>query len=164
MITKGFERLEFEWDANKESEMSGIPDLEIDIATIEHQNKFQINKSQKNTNNNTQKIVENSNSSNNLDDDNENDPNWNFEISEWDDSCLKELSTTSIKQRPHPTSNMFHFQSNYASETVPGSEWNRWNDLSTSKTLFIDPNDMDDLFGDEFVDTDDEEVCQIKSY
>lgn len=63
-----FERLSFEWDKNKEIEISDMPDVEIDIASIKHQKKLDDEQT-------SQAAI---------------DSKWNFEISEWNDDILKE--------------------------------------------------------------------------
>ena len=63
-----FEKLSFEWDKNKEIEISDMPDVEIDIASIKQQKKTDDDFA-------SQTAV---------------DSKWNFEISEWNDDILKE--------------------------------------------------------------------------
>ena len=135
-----FEKLSFLWDANKEIEMSGVPDVEIDMATIQQLNE----KTTKNMQSSDEAEVHV-------------DPNWNFEISEWDDTCLKETSTTF-------TNKIFEtLTTNTNTDSKSGNHGNGWllDDESSAcnnpKTLFIDPNDME-FFGDDIIDTDEEEA------
>lgn len=135
-----FEKLSFIWDANKEIEISDIPDVEIDIAAIQQQNETHAADSNKSEN------------------DVRVDPKWNFEISEWDDTCLKEVnvpSTNTFTNKIFETLNLNSANSNSKNtngwvidEEINGS-------ANNPKTLFIDPNDMD-FFGDGYIDTDEE--------
>jgi hypothetical protein len=183
LLKGGFDRLEFEWDARKELEMSNVPDVEIDLATIEHQKKQQANI------NNTSALESASSSScaksnNQFDSDfgsseSQSDSGWSFEISVWDESCLKELQSNSAankanskqsKSASKPPS-MFNFASkipvdflsnmNSSNTNGSGSNGSGWNDTSNSKTLFFDLNEMD-LFDDEFYD-EDEEIDEVSN-
>lgn len=196
-----FERLEFEWDARKELEMSSVPDVEIDLATIEHQKKQQSlnptpasttattsavsstassGKTATSSSSTTSSSLEKTGGSSPLVDsdgvDSGVDSAWNFEISVWDESCLKEInnpsqsadsktaSTTNAAKLKMPNT-MFSFVANLpvdflktnkpSSSAAAGETPTGWNDLSNSKTLFIDPNDLD-LLADEFIDSDEE--------
>lgn len=164
--------------------MSNVPDVEIDLATIEHQKKQQANIS------NTSKQLESSSSSscaksnNQFDSDfgsseSQSDSGWSFEISVWDESCLKELQSNSTankanSKQPKSASkppSMFNFASkipvdflsNINNPNTNGSSSNGsgWNDTSNSKTLFFDLNEMD-LFDDEFYD-EDEEIDEVSN-
>jgi hypothetical protein len=129
--------------------MSNVPDVEIDIATIQKQNELrkknslQLNFSQSNQNGNGHQ------NDSNL------DPQWNFEISEWDETCLKEASAA---QSTNFTNKIFEHL-NQEKSNVNTNNTNKcskdWliDDMGNPKTLFIDPNDMD-FFGDDFDDTD----------
>lgn len=61
-----FHKLTFDWDRNKELEISDMPDVEIDVASIKQQKRHE------------DEVVQNT------------DANWNFEIDHWDESILKE--------------------------------------------------------------------------
>ena len=105
------------------------------------------------------------------------DSAWNFEISVWDESCLKELTsktnenpTSSSKTTKKTHDSMFSFVANLpvdflkastTSTTSDGSGMSGWNDVTNSKTLFIDPNDMD-LLVDDFIDSEDEVGIRIR--
>ena len=108
-----FNRLEFMWDTSREIEVSNLPDNEIDIAMIENEKKAKFQE-------------------------NEIDPKWNFEIGEWNASCLNEMSRTS-KNLDLPFMN---FKPN-GLDGIPSG----WND-ENFKTWFIDPNDMTFLADD----------------
>lgn len=111
------------------------------------------------------------------------DSAWNFEISVWDESCLKELnnnnnstannsksnSTASQSVKSSKTNSMFSFVANLPADflkATPKSDssgtGSGWNDFGNSKTLFFDPNDMD-LLADEFIDSEDEVEFQSNS-
>lgn len=130
-----FDKLSFEWDTLKEIEISNVPDQEMDIATIENEKKI-----------NNKKLESNS-AKNAVEDSDESDPQWNFEISEWDNSCFKEAAKTASSNHKK---NCFakndkngFFSSLNGLGGVGGGIGSGWNE--ESKTLFIDPNDMNFL-------------------
>jgi hypothetical protein len=135
-----FDSLSFIWDANKEIEMSDIPDVEIDIATIQQQNEINVKPAQ---NENEVSV----------------DPKWNFEISEWDDTCLKDASAASTANFTNKLFETLNSNASSANNIKSTTGWlidDEINGCSNNpKTLFIDPNDMD-FFGEDYIDTDEE--------
>ena len=97
------EKLSFEWDADKEIEVSNVPDYELDLAGVNQQNSQQEE----------------------LD-----DPKWNFEISEWNNDFFKE---TKSKEKMAGL--------NMPELSGEKKAINGWDEVN-SKTLFIDPTDM----------------------
>ena len=132
--TQKFDKLSFAWDTNKEIEMSDVPDVEVDIASI--QNEVYLNKDP------AESVV---------------DPSWNFEISEWDDSCLKAVKKTAAEKNKSKLDKILELPKLPGKTSVSTSAW--FDDENANpKTLFIDPNDMD-FFGDDFVESDlDDEI------
>lgn len=139
-----FDKLEFHWDATKELEASNVPDVEIDLANIEH-NRL---------------INESSSVNKALSGEDEVDPKWNFEISTWDDSCLKELNAK-LNPKTSLFSGMVNLNNPFGSG--PTTDHSGWNDTTNCKTLFIDPNDMD-LFGVDFLDDIDDEEAEYRAF
>jgi dsRNA-specific ribonuclease len=114
--------------------MSDVPDVEVDLASI--QNEVYLNKDP------AESVV---------------DPSWNFEISEWDDSCLKAVKKTAAEKNKSKLDKILELPKLPAKTSVSTSAWLD-DENANPKTLFIDPNDMD-FFGDDFVESDlDEEV------
>lgn len=101
-----FERLAFDWDASKEMEVSDVPDFEVDIAGINQQSPVE----------NEEQI----------------DPKWNFEISEWNDDFLND---NKVKEK---MTGLKMYETNGFDQI----QVNGWDDVN-SKTLFIDPTEMD---------------------
>ena len=130
-----FEKLSFLWDASKEMEISDMPDVEVDMATIQQQNEVVTIKNEAESGC---------------------DPKWNFEISEWDETCLKESGAANFTNKLLET--LSSNQERPAS-SKGGTGWLIDEEIggssSNPKTLFIDPNDMD-FFADDFVDSDEE--------
>ncbi len=127
--TQKFEKLTFDWDKNKEIEISEHPDLETDVTMISQQKRAESDTAAIKTTNP--------------------DPNWNFEISQWDETVIHEQ----INKKPYLD---FNFEPKNLRNLLLSSE-NGWHDEEAPKTLFIDPSDMeffDDV--DEFSESEDE--------
>jgi hypothetical protein len=161
-----FSKLSFAWDRTKEIECSNVPDVEIDINTIQNQ----IESETKIKNNNEKMAAASKEQGEPVV-----DSSWNFEISTWDESCLKEvgnpLNANGSKAATaaggagglffinNETNNLLKSK---LDKDIVASGWLDDEEESSTKpkTLFIDTNDMD-FFGDEFMDDfSDEELYQ----
>jgi len=123
-----FDKLTFDWDKNKELEISELPDLETDAAMISQQKKTDADATASA---------------------NDPDSNWNFEISNWDDKVIHEQADN----KPYLE---FNYEPKNLRNLLLGSE-SGWHDEEAPKTLFIDPSDIeffDDV--DDFSDSEDE--------
>lgn len=165
-----FEKLSFEWDRKKEIEFSMVPDVEIDVNTIQNQMESELKLKNK--------LDEAAAAATATNSDTVVDSNWNFEITTWDESCLKEMKPASAD--PNTQSGIMgglFFINNETNnllskldKDIVASGWLDEEDEESKqasnnpfkhKTLLIDANDMD-LFGDEFLDelSDSEELNQ----
>jgi hypothetical protein len=161
-----FSKLSFEWDQKKEIECISVPDVEIDINTIQNQIE-----SESKIKSNNEKMAATSKEQNG---EAAVDSSWNFEISTWDEGCLKEVSNSLNGNGPklmtggglgggtgggglffinNETNNLLKSK---LDKDIVASGWlgeddDDENSASKPKTLFIDTNDLD-LFGDEFMD------------
>jgi hypothetical protein len=161
-----FSKLSFAWDRIKEIECSNVPDVEIDINTLQNQ----IESEAKIKNNNEKMVL-----ANNDQGDQVVDSSWNFDIGTWDESCLKEVGNPLNSNGQKAVSSAggaggLFFINNEANslfkskleKDIVASGWLDDEEESSNKpkTLFIDTNDMD-FFGDEFLDDfSDEELYQ----
>ncbi len=158
-FTQQFDKLSFAWDRKKEAELSSVPDEEIALnnhasSSVKNQSSIQ------DQNNQFESDV---------------DPNWNFEISAWDDNILKELNNkkedgakkTNGSENDKKKKNEKLFNDILSSKNIVASGWDDDNSVSNNsvsdegskfKTLFIDTNDMDFLISDGFVDEEEEEI------
>lgn len=150
-----FDKLSFDWDKNKELEVSEVPDQEVDVNSLKIQKKIEYEEAQAETT----------------------DSKWNFEISTWDENCLNEVNNGTSKNEKKDLFKNFDgmnkiFELNFEPRNIRNlieQGWekgenqtneNGWHDDAAAtdggaKTLFIDPNDME--FFDDFSDTSDEE-------
>ena len=153
--TKKVDKLSFEWDKNKEIEISEMPDLEMDMASIKQQQQQQKSDEENELHKEAAWV----------------DPKWNFEISEWDDSVL---SKSMHKENPNTL-----FELNYEPKNLRtlilnnengSGDGGGWSEEATNngdaKTLFIDPNDMEFFVNDEDEDEFDnsDEEAEFNSY
>ena len=144
-----FDKLSFDWDKNKELEVSEVPDHEMDVSSLKMQKKIEYEEAQAETT----------------------DSKWNFEISTWDESCLDEVAKSEKKELFKNFDGMDKiFELNFEPRNIrnlirqgwenDNEHGNGWHDDEATKdgeakTLFIDPNDME--FFDDFSDNSDEE-------
>lgn len=148
-----FDKLSFDWDKNKELEVSEVPDQEVDVNSLKIQKKIEYEEAQAETT----------------------DSKWNFEISTWDESCLNEVNNGANKSEKKDIFKNFDgtnkiFELNFEPRNIRNlieQGWekganqteNGWHDDEATngeaKTLFIDPNDME--FFDDFSDNSDDE-------
>jgi dsRNA-specific ribonuclease len=142
-----FDSLRFIWDTRKEIEMSTVPDVEIDLATMQHQNEQQSASGSRGFSGleQTQQQAGAGCST-----------QWDFEISEWDDSCIKELNKQKKTNNNTANNNLIELMSIQSNKTE-STGWS--DDKSTHKTLFIDINDME-LFADDYDSELDEEYAE----
>ncbi len=85
-----FSKLSFMWDASKEIEVSNVPDFEVDIQAIEQKHELEKLASQ---NEKSSQANKGSDMSVSVGGNGQENSDWNFEISEWDDSCIAAIDS-----------------------------------------------------------------------
>ena len=161
---ESFERLNFEWDRKKEIEFSSVPDVETDVNAIQNQLE-----SEAKIKNNNEKMMTAAAAATTTAEANTYDSSWNFEISTWDDACLKEISNRNNgpksvgigkADKGSGTGGMFFIDkaasnllASKLDKEIIASGWldEEENGSGKPKTLFINTNDIE-FFADEFLD------------